>query len=61
MLTLALAIPGTANSFTLDQLLDMPIEELLRLEITSMRLPQSATRWPPSPNGLRAAEHPDAA
>jgi hypothetical protein len=34
-LTLLVAIPGNARSFTLDQLLDMPIEQLLRLEITS--------------------------
>jgi hypothetical protein len=59
-LALVLVIPGTANSFALDELLDMPIEQLLRLEITSMRLPQSAARSPPSPNGLRAAEHRDA-
>ena len=34
-LTLFVAIPGIAKSYTLDQLLDMPIEQLLRLEITS--------------------------
>src|SRR5580658_2845676 len=34
-LTLILAAPSPARSFTLDQLLDMPIEQLLRLEITS--------------------------
>jgi hypothetical protein len=34
-LTLLLVTPGTARSFTLEQLLDMPIERLLRLEITS--------------------------
>jgi hypothetical protein len=34
-LTLLVAIPGPAKSFTLDQLLDMSIEQLLRLEITS--------------------------
>jgi len=59
-LTLVLAIPGTANSFTLDQLLDMPIEQLLKLEITSMHLPQVPARRPPSPNAPRAAEHRDA-
>ena len=37
-----MAIPGAANSFTLDQLLDMPIEQLLRLEITSSHPPQLA-------------------
>jgi hypothetical protein len=34
-LSLLSSIPGTARSFTLDQLLDMPIEQLLHLEITS--------------------------
>lgn len=53
-------MPGTANSFTLDQLLDMPIEQLLRLEITSSHPSQLAALWPRSPNGLRAAEHRDA-
>jgi len=48
---LALAIPGPANSFTLDQLLDMPLEQLLRLEVTSRHLPA---------NALRAVEHRDA-
>jgi hypothetical protein len=57
-LTLVLAIPGTANSFTLDQLLDMPIEQLLQLEITSMHVPRSATLAPLIQNGSRAAEHP---
>ena len=54
-----MAIPAPANSFTLDQLLDMPIEQLLRLEITLKHLPQLTARWP-SPNGLRAVEHRDA-
>jgi len=36
LLTLAIAPP--ARSFTLHQLLDMPIEQLLRLKITSMYL-----------------------
>jgi len=60
-LTLILAIPGTANSFTLDQLLDMPLEQLLQLEITSRHAPQLTARGPPSANGLRAVEHRDAA
>jgi len=55
-----LAIPGTANSFTLDQLLDMPLEQLLQLQITSRRAPQVAARWPTSPNGLLAVEHRNA-
>jgi hypothetical protein len=59
-LVLVLAIPGTANSFTLDQLLAMPIEALLRLEITSPHLRQAAVRWPPSVSELRAAEQRDA-
>ena len=59
-LSLLLAIPGAANSFTLNQLLDMPIERLLRLEITSRHLPRLAALWSPSPNGLRAVEHRDA-
>jgi hypothetical protein len=49
---LILAIPGTAHCFTLNQLLDMPIEQLLRLEITSRHLPQLAAP--------RAVEHRDA-
>jgi hypothetical protein len=59
-LTLLLAIPGTANSFTLDQLLEMPIERLLQLEITSRHLPQSAALWLPSRNASHALEHCDA-
>ena len=55
-LTLVLAIPGTVNSFTLNQLLDMPLERLLRLEITSRHLPRLAALWPLSSN-LRAVEH----
>ncbi len=53
-----MAIPGTANSFTLDQLLAMPIERLLQLEITPMRVPRSAAVVPPTQSGARAAEHP---
>ena len=59
-LALVLAVPRTANSFTLDQLLAMPIEQLLRLEITSAHLPRVAVRWPTLANGLAAAEHRDA-
>jgi hypothetical protein len=57
---LLLAIPATANSFTLDQLLDMPIEQLLRLEITSRHQPKVVALWPLSANALPAAEHRDA-
>jgi hypothetical protein len=49
---LVLAIPGTAHCFTLNQLLDMPIEQLLRLKITSRHLPQLTAP--------RAVEHRDA-
>jgi hypothetical protein len=59
-LTLALAIPGTAHSLTLEQLLDMPIEQLLRLEITSRQRPQLTILRPVSANGLQAVEHRDA-
>jgi hypothetical protein len=59
-LALVLAVPGTASSFTLHQLLDMPLEQLLQLKITSMHAPQLSDRRPPSPNGLRAVEHRDA-
>jgi hypothetical protein len=58
---LVLAVPGTANSFTLAQLLDMPFEQLLQLTITSRHAPQLSARWPPPPNGQRAVEHRDAA
>jgi hypothetical protein len=51
-LALLLAIPDTANSFTLNELLDLPIEQLLRLEITSRQPSQLAVLW--------AAEHRDA-
>jgi hypothetical protein len=44
----------------MDQLLDMPLEQLLQLKITSMHAPQLSARRPPSPNGLRAVEHRDA-
>ena len=59
-LALVMAIPGAANSFTLDQLLDMPIEQLLRLEITSKHPPKVTALWQPSANGMPAAEHRDA-
>jgi hypothetical protein len=61
ILALLWAIPGTANSSTLDQLLDMPIEQLLRLEITSTHLAQVAAPWPPSRNAVQGMEHRDAA
>ena len=57
---LVMAIPGAANSFTLDQLLDMPFEQLLRLEITSQHPLKVAALWRPSANALRAAEYRDA-
>jgi hypothetical protein len=60
-LTLVLSAPGTASSFTLDQLLAMPLEQLLQLEITSMHASRLSARGPPSPHGLRAVEHRDAA
>ncbi len=61
ILALLWAIPGTANSVTLDQLLDMPIERLLRLEITSTHRPEVAAPWPPSRDAVRGTEHCDAA
>jgi hypothetical protein len=57
---LLLGIPGTTHSSTLDQLLEMPIEQLLRLEITSRPSPPLAAVWPPSPIKLRAVEQYDA-
>jgi hypothetical protein len=59
-LTLLLAIPGTAKSFTLDQLLDMPIERLLRLEVTSTQPSKLAALWPASRNAPQTVEHRDA-
>jgi hypothetical protein len=59
-LALVMAIPSPANSFTLDQLLDMPIEQLLRLEITSRHSLQLTGLQPHTANGLRTAEHRDA-
>jgi hypothetical protein len=55
--TLVLAVPGTANAVTLDQLLDLPLEQLLQLKITSIHAPQLSARWPLSPRGLRAEHH----
>jgi hypothetical protein len=54
---LVLAIPATADCFTMNQLLDMPIEQLLRLEITSRHPPTAAAARPPAANALRALEH----
>jgi hypothetical protein len=34
LLTLALALPSAAHSYTLDELLRMPLERLLQLEIS---------------------------
>jgi hypothetical protein len=59
-LTLLLAVPGTAKSFTLEQLLDMPIERLLGLEITSTQPPKLAALWLSSRYALQAVEHRDA-
>jgi hypothetical protein len=56
-LTLVLAVPATAHCFTINQLLDMPIEQLLRLEISSRQPPTSAAAQPPAANALRAVEH----
>jgi hypothetical protein len=58
---LAMVLPGTANSFTLDQLLAMPIEQLLRLEITSRQPAKVTALGPPAVNSLRATEHRDVA
>jgi hypothetical protein len=41
----------------MNQLLDMPIEQLLRLEISSRQPPTSAAGQPPAANALRAVEH----
>jgi hypothetical protein len=35
LLTLALALPSAAHSYTLDELLRMPLERLLQLEISA--------------------------
>jgi hypothetical protein len=53
--------PGAANSFTLDQLLDMPIEQLLQLEITSRAPAKVAALTPPAVNAHWATEYRDAA
>jgi len=55
------AISDAACCRTLDQLLKLPFEQLLRLEITSKRFPQVNSARPSSPNDLRAAEHGDGA
>jgi hypothetical protein len=55
---LVLAAPGTASSFTLDQLLAMPLGQLLQLEITSMHASRLSAR---GPHAMRAVEHRDAA
>lgn len=57
---LLLAVPGTANCFTLDQLLELPFEQLLRLEITSRRFPHVDAVRPRPPNATQTAEHHDA-
>lgn len=38
LLALALAVPGVAHPFSLDQLLRLPLEQLLQLEISSRRV-----------------------
>jgi len=58
-LALISAASGTADCRTLDELLKLPIEQLLRLEITSRRCPQMNAAWPSSPSDLRAVEHCD--
>jgi hypothetical protein len=41
-MALALALPGVARTYTLDQLLAQPLERLLELKITSRHVAQSA-------------------
>jgi hypothetical protein len=41
-------------------LLDMPLEQLLQLTITSRHAPPLSARWPPPPNGPRTVEYRDA-
>jgi hypothetical protein len=60
LVTLALALPGVAHSYTLDELLRMPLERLLQLEIsprlTGLAIAQGAlTRGRCSVDGSRHA------
>jgi hypothetical protein len=41
LLTLVLAFPGTAHPYTLEQLLRLPLEQLLQLEISPRRVSQA--------------------
>jgi hypothetical protein len=47
-LVLALGYPGVAHPFSLEQLLNLPLEKLLTLEITSQRVAPAAKHgaWP---------------
>src|ERR1039458_2339931 len=53
-LALALIFPLTAQSYTLAQLLQLPLERLLELQITSRIVTPYAARWPKPANDLSA-------
>jgi len=50
-LALALAFPGAAHPYDLQQLLALPLERLLELKITSRRLAPFAEQRSPTPAG----------
>ena len=53
-LALALIFPLTAQSYSLAQLLQLPLERLLELQITSRIVTPYAARWPKPANDLSA-------
>ena len=59
LLTLALSLPNAAHSYTLDELLRMPLERLLQLEISPRLSAQAIARAVPdlgSVDGSRYAK-----
>jgi hypothetical protein len=56
-LALALAAPSPAQSYTLAQLLQLPLERLLELRITARAVPLDAARWPRPGNELSVEAH----
>jgi hypothetical protein len=57
LLTLALSLPSAAHSYTLDDLLRMPLERLLQLEISPRLSSQSIARALPHLGSADGSRH----
>lgn len=57
LLTLALSLPNAAHSYTLDELLRMPLERLLQLEISPRLGAQAISRALPDLGSVDGSRH----